>query len=334
MDLAHLGSGRWSGAQVHFVYGPVPGAGAQPAKLTVILEFGLRDFLPADFAALAAEWGKLSTIADRAYSSQLRIALKRSGFALDPKGRTSLLRVRSRMNHEVGPWRLSQLLLDPTSKDASFHTKFAKAVLDDQLTADAALNAKDYMLLWGRVQSLLTPPSSIPTGSPPSPQIPPSIQAPSVIDHRGSLTGMSIPQQACAGKDKTAIRDELAMQQCTWCHSTETNTTFQHVTNRPAKGASFLSGFLAGQHPENAHNLHPSLEDLYNGNSNVVWWASFNYGGFSPGRAGACNPEVVPVVRKFHDLARRVLFLVAIQQKGANGKIGADAGKFSTSFSQ
>jgi hypothetical protein len=334
MEHAHLGSGRWSGAQIHFVYGLVPSNNAKPKNLTVILEFGLRDFLAADFAALAAEWGKLSTVADRAYSGQLQTALKRSGFALDPSGRTSLLRVRSRIDHEVGPWRLSQLLLDPTSPDPSFHTKFAQAPLDDQLVTDAARNAADYMLLWGRVQSSLTPPSSIPRGSPPSPPVPASIQAPSVIDHRGSLTGMPIPQQACAGKDKTAVRDELAMQQCTWCHSTETNTTFQHVTNRPVKGASFLSGFLAGQHPENAHNLHPSMEDLYNGNRNVVWWASFNYDSFSPGRGGACNPEVVPVVRKFHDLARRALFLVAIQQKDTNGKIGADAGKFSTSFSQ
>ena len=154
----------------------------------------------------------------------------------------------------------------------------------------------------------------------------------SVIYGSVQQEGMGMPPGLCYAS--TATRDVLALQQCTWCHTTESNTAFHHIKNRYPKGSSVPSGFLAGLHPSDGTTLHPRLSDLYYANPQVVWSTDpdFHYDTY-PG--APCNTRVrASVTHRFHDIARQTLFLANISVGGISPLLLLDSvpEPFSTSF--
>ena len=323
MDLARMGNTR-SGAEMHFVYGlkPIPHATVAP-DVFVILEFRLPDFTPTDFRELARTWATLKTSAGPNYVTDLARALGQAGFSADPNGTapTRLLRVSSRFNHSVtGPtWNLSQLTLDPGSADASVQSQFAEANLEDQLLPNA-IQLPSYPALFAATPSLAAENTLfLPIGA--------ELQAFSAITYTANDV-VRPPDGVC---DAEANRSVLALQQCTFCHTTETGTDFRHITNRMPGAPSRLSTFLAGT----GTTAKPKLSDLYYG-TGPVRKVTLNYKEFHHAADGNCTiADPKPVVRRFHDIARRTLFLAAILTEPLpNGpfKVISTASRFGTTM--
>ena len=335
LDLAHLEGSSWVGAEIHFAYGLVPARDATlPQQLMVILEFELPPFDRPSFKTLAQTWSGLSSASDDLYASQLAGALRASGLSLDPDParRTRVVRVNSRMNHALaaGPWLLSQLVLDPASQDPAARTAFARAKLNDQIRGDLAPDA--WVNLWQQAQS------AIQSGKLAYP-IPDNLLENSSLTYNilfqdgpsgiEVALGMGTPPGVCNASE--AVRNVLALQQCSWCHTTETKTQFAHLPNRLPQDSSVPSGFLVGK----GNNLHPSLTDLYYGHENVVWPVTIpytTYGGPPSCQTQAAN--LANAVRKFHDVARRTLFLAAVQVEADFHRARSPAEQFSTSFTE
>jgi hypothetical protein len=328
MDLAHLDGNQWTGAEIHFVYGliPAPGVGVPPS-LTVILEFELPEFDRATFQTLAKTWIELSRVPDGQYAGQLLGALRSSGFSPD-QGATRLIRVRSRMNHMIngGEWRLSQLLIDPASSDAATRTHFSPAKLNDQIHLDVEQNSKLYLGLWQKVKTAVD--SGVLEY-----KIPDELLEESSVRYVPPTQGLGTPPGVCDASQ--TARDVLALQQCTLCHTTESNTCFLHIPNRLRTRASVPSGFLIGQNPQSGMNLHPSLVDLYYGEQKVVWRVTLSYTTYGGRADGPCETVVSKQVsRNFHDVARRTLFLAAVQTDSILHNARPLANQFSTFFTE
>jgi hypothetical protein len=323
MDLAHLEGGNWVGAEIHFAYGLIPDPGESLVQLMVILEFELPIFDRPCFKALAQTWASLSKAGRDQYAIQLVDALRASGLSLQAGRPTRVRRVRSRMNHELaGPWLLSQLVLDPQSKDTTAHTKFAPAKLDDQISKDLAPDSWLNLCLWRKVEAAVRAGQ---LGFPIPDQL---LEKPS-LGYGILRQGMGTPPGVCNASE--AVRNVLALQQCSWCHTTETKTQFAHLPNRLPQDSSVPSGFLVGK----GNNLHPSLTDLYYGHENVVWPVTIpytTYGGPPSCQTQAAN--LANAVRKFHDVARRTLFLAAVQVEADFHRARSPAEQFSTSFTE
>ena len=307
MDLAKWDGTNWSGGEIHFAYGLLPNGGAIP-RLTLILEFEIRALSRPDFKSLAQVWGDLSNASDDDYAGSLVAALKASGFTLDMVQPTRTVRVRLRMNHEVQPgvWLLSQLVLDPAAADPAAHTTFTPARLNDQVGHRVNPDSKTYLALWRKVESVVGQNKL-------EYQIDAELLEDPQVEYRIEDEGLGTPPGVCNASE--TVRNVLSLEQCTWCHSTETGTEFNHVPNRNPAAAAVLSKFLAGQHPLYGATLHPDLTDLYYGNPAMVWVVKVPYQTYT-GKPGApCNVPADPkptAVRKYHDVARRTLFLAAL----------------------
>ena len=324
MDLAQWDGGHWVGAEVHFAYGPTPSSGGGPPNLTIILEFEVPPYDRQAFKKLAQTWSGLSNAPDGQYASQLQDALRSSGFSLGNGGGTRLVRVRSRMNHEIagGVWRLSQLMLDPASPDPAARKAFAPAKLDDQIHPAVKQDSKLYLGLWQKVQSVVQSGVSQYT-------IPAELLEGDSMKYNSDPQGMGTPPGVCKASEE--VRNVLALQQCSWCHTTESGTVFQHIPNRPLHSSAVPSEFLVGK------TLHPQLADLYYGDPKAVSSVPVQYTTYTGLAGKPCQTAVSPpatVVRKFHDVARRTLFLAAIQTDPLLHNLRPTANRFSTFFTE
>ena len=304
MDMAQLGSAA-SGAEMHFLYGRSPGPGATTApEMLVILEFRLPDFKPDEFRNLGRTWARLKTSPPENYVADLGAALRQAGFSADPNRPdfpTRLRSVSSRFNHPFRPaiWELSQLTLDPASTDPMAHSQFAQAYLEDQLRPNA-----DQLPSY---PALFTVTASIMAGGALHVPVGPDVQAPSAITY-DAVDVVTPPSGVC---DAEANRAVLATQQCTFCHGSETGTAFAHITNRAPGAPSRLSTFLAGT-GRGKSTAHPNLSDLYYA-TGPVQTVTLDYKEFHRAADGNCTiADPKPVVRRFHDIARRTLFMAAI----------------------
>jgi hypothetical protein len=316
MDLAQWDGKVWSGAEIHFVYGVTPAPDAAALNLTVILEFQLPPYDRSSFKSLAQTWSDLSTVADGQYAAKLLNALASSGLSLGQKNASRVSSVRLRMNHEIRPgvWRLTQFVLKPGGN------AFSPAKLTDQIGAQVKPDSRLYLSLWKKAQSVVA-----------SGRL--QYAVPDELLEAASMTynvpdqGMATPPGVCNASE--AVRDVLALQQCSLCHTVESNTVFAHLPNRDRNQSTVPSGFLIGK----GKNLHPSLVDLYYGEDSVVWPVKVPYTTYTGPAGGPCaTPTVSPVCakRKFHDVARRSLFLAAVQTDSPLTNGLPQAIKFST----
>jgi hypothetical protein len=226
MDLADFQNNQWIGAEIHFAYGLKPAADAsRPQNLLVIMEFRLPGLKRTDFKDLALIWSKLSDAKDTEYAGKLLDALRASGFSLQGANLTKLLRVSSRVNHAIASnrWRLSQLALDPTLEDDSAHRTLALAPLEDQLSPNIPENSIAYLKLWHQMPK----PSGVGVQHI---TIEPNLNAGPSITYSLDVLG---PRPGVCGIDTN--RDVLAIQQCTFCHTNETDTTFVQIS-KPTSG--------------------------------------------------------------------------------------------------
>jgi hypothetical protein len=102
------------------------------------------------------------------------------------------------------------------------------------------------------------------------------------------------------------------LQQCPGCHTVETETKFAHIPNRGDSESSHLSTFLTGS---DRGVLRPNLEDLYNGSN--LKTVNVKYDTY-PAASGCMTAVIseVPAKSKFHDIARRTLFLAGVIADG------------------
>jgi hypothetical protein len=297
MDLATWSptDSRWTGAEVRFVYGLQPDEKESTLqnreKFTVILEFTLaaRDW--AGFQRLAQKWMDLSKMTPQKFLIGLKEAIAQSGIE-----QSTVVRMRTNRDN-VGPrWEMSQYEFLPKKG-------FAAAPLTDQLNSDYARagNAayEKYVKLWkglpgnSKRESII-----INSGLLASPKI------------RYTNQSLSMPEGACnqfSGPEFTRDRNILALQQCTGCHTNETNTCFQHITNRLRNGSSQLSKFLVGNNPR------PTIHQLGSTDTAAVYHVTVPYEVEAGTASKACSyTPAPPADRYFHDLGRRALFLAAV----------------------
>jgi hypothetical protein len=326
MDLASFDGKRWKEAEIHFVYGLRPSTpGGAPQNLTVILEFELPSYDGPAFKDLAQVWSDLSGASDDRYAGQLLAALRSSGFSLAAGTASKAILVRSRTNHEVAAnaWRLSQLVVDPASEDVAARTVFSPAKLNDQISRDVKPDSRLYLGLWERVQTVVASGQLAYT-------IPVELLEGPTMPYVIPDQGMGTPPGLCNAS--RVVRNVLALQQCSGCHTAESKTVFAHIPNRSRIAPSIPSGFLIGQGAASGKNLHPSLVDLYYGNEKVVWPVTIGYQTYA---GGSCQTATNSMANcKFHDLARRTLFLAAAKTGTVLPNFLPAAGKFSTFFTE
>jgi hypothetical protein len=326
MDLANFDGQKWTGAEIHFVYGLTPAPQATgPQDLMVIMEFELPAYDRLGFTKLAQAWSGLSAVAAPQYFSQLLGVLQVSGLSLGQNRPTKAVRVHSRLNHAVmaGVWRLSQLLLDPAAPTPAERSMFSPAKLDDQIKKKVQQDSRLYLDLWNKVEGVVQ--SGVLQYA-----VPDELLENPSVSYEHLPQSMGTPPGVCKASEEA--RNVLALQQCTWCHTTESHTLFAHIPNRLPNASSVPSVFLAGQDPQHGSNLHPSLVDLYYGEPTVVDSNSFTYTTYE-GAGSPCGTAVTKqIVRKFHDVARRTLFLAAVQTDTAHNNGRPSADPFSTSF--
>jgi hypothetical protein len=301
-------SGTWKGAELRFVYGLLPAAGDKgPPLFTLILEFVLPDMDWKTFKKQAAAWEALSApgLSNAAFNAALKNQVVNSGY-----DRPRLVRIR--LNRGISKdsdsprWQFFQWSFR-TSEDSLGRLQMpVPAALDDQISDEQEAIGDEkpgYLKLWD------TPdvPQLIP--------IPTALLAFNTMYHARDF-GLSTP---VAIKNPSArIRDILALQQCTFCHTVETGTKFQQVTNRTHDGSSTLSSFLIGN-----NQPKPTLADLQDPNSPALDRFCLSYCTSSDRPAKACpmppadscqaaGLKLSGEQRYFHDLGRRMLFMAAL----------------------
>lgn len=308
---------RWTGVEVRFVYGVIPPESAITIDgwnlFTIILEFTLEPLDWRHFEKLAGKWLALSETPRDAFVDKLREALDDSHLDKSPL-------VRMRMNRSVGGtrWALSQY--EFTAK------KFAPAPLTDQIAmkyrtaAPGTDNYKTYLQLWIPKTPLPAFSMKIPIDSAMLEESDFTYTTETLETPRGTCGQFSQPQFA-------STRNILALQQCNMCHTGETDTNFNHISNRLRKGRAQLSPFLVGNTPK------PTIRQLWYGLSDAFFPANVHfYAEQSPGVP--CPAASTGADRNFHDLARRALFLSAVLKSPKQSQENVNIIQtFSTDFS-
>ena len=316
MDLAEWDKNRWKGAEIRFVFGRLPheiDPGKAP-KFTLIVEFVLPDMDWKTFLALGREWQSLA-------SNPGAEAIK----AILNKHLVHCPKVRIRINRsDLGSgWNLSEWDFSP--KKGHTAPVFALMPLDGQIaieTLNAAPNSPDfkkYVALW------TAPLEAVSARSMSLQNLP--LQHSDFL-YSASPQGMPTPLGVCDANP--TIRNILALQQCSYCHTSETNTDFTHVGNRlTTQTKSPLSKFLTGG------SAQPALEQLFFGDTGL-FPVQVKYQTYTAATGGSCTaPTTRTVQRNFNDLARRALFLSAVlsaSKKPTKASI-ASIQSFATDFS-
>jgi hypothetical protein len=295
MDLANWSGVQWVGGEIHFVYGPISKSSVQ--NLTIIFEFELPDFDRPTFKELAQTWIDLGTAPDDQYVAKLRAALRSSGFALLPGDKVRIQRLHVRMNDEISAqfWRLSQTILDRNS------ATFVPVKLDDQMPLNPSPNL--YAKFWPVAQTHTAPGINHIT-------IPDNllVQDASIL-YGDSDQILGMPPGVCDSSQSKTIRNVLALQQCTRCHTLETGTVFTHLANRSPEASEVPSAFLIGKDS----NPHPTLKQLYYGDESAFLSVKIDYTHYTGSGRGPCNTATsTSTTRRFHDVARRSLFIAAV----------------------
>ncbi len=316
MDLAERNpkTERWKNAEVRFVFGRLPDGG-KLKKFTLIFEFRLAERSEPEFIELAKKWQALSAVTGDDYLSQLKAALKESRFES-----SDYIRIRTNRALEDELWRVTEWDLEPRrlpkSVSALFeqiNPKYSEAPYDPRDVKNKG-PAAVYRSIWNASTAPGGVSMKLPRGMP-NDIFPLSLN----YDFR-DLTLMGTPQGLCGASPK--VRNVLALQQCSWCHSSETGTRqFVHIANRQPRTSSALSTFLTGTKlaPGATSIPLPSMEDLYYADKADTAAVPGSYCTYVSDSIisdprGQCLKVTTPPApnRRFNDLARRALFLAEV----------------------
>ncbi|MDX2178147.1 MAG: hypothetical protein SFV18_01060 [Bryobacteraceae bacterium] len=286
LDLGHWDGTQVRDAELRFVYGPQGGA-----NLTVIVEFVFKPMSWEQFRNFAYDWRRLSLKecdADKfggCVATLTRWQLAKS-FDL----------VRVRVNFDLNNdkrWSMAQWVFQ--------NAELKRTKLDDQMSPTCMdPNCQQILEAWkaataqGARRAPMTATEELASYN-------------LLLEPGGKLpsVGMAQPAKAC-GPGAVRARNILSLQQCTHCHSGETNTKFTHISNRgPGQTAATLSEFLVG------NEMAASLDSLSSGTAAYV--AQVKVWRSEPKPGGGCTvPASKPIERRFHDLGRRRLFLASV----------------------
>jgi len=279
MDLAHWNNvdKKWHGAELRFLFGGNWVTEAKrPVDLTLIVEFELEALSWKEFRDLAGLWkcdGESSCVP--AVLTWAREA-----------GRLRDVRIRANYNL-VQEWRMQQWKLDRVGG-------WRETLLDNQLDQSCykkdTEECADLYTEWDRIVK--------------------EPQAKTWNITTESLLMMGAFYGKTAGvmpmlKDKLDEhpRRILGLQQCTQCHLGETNTEFNHVSNRkPSDATAKLSRFLEGNGPGPTDTIKDIAERAFPVSLTV------------PGLKSKLE-------RAFYDLGRRRMFLASVLCSGAEYNI-------------
>lgn len=290
LDLAtwSQSSDRWTGAEVRFVYGP-KAATNEAIRFTLIVEFRYAPLTWGEFQGLANKWAKLSAtnvpLTSASFGSLLANVLEDVGLGV--RGAFELVRIRANYRSTGGQWFLLQWNLNANSQ-------WASAPLDDQIDPDCYDGkgkpaCSNLPKIWDQIAA--TPDVTrwrIPLGSGLSPSFAQYVEG-------------TRPMRFLPGRSQDEPRRILSLQQCTQCHRPETGTDFNHVRNK-VSGApvAVLSSFLAGAGGSNPNPSYESLMDRTAATPVTLQVQTANGSG------------TTTVLRHFHDLGRRRLFMAAL----------------------
>jgi hypothetical protein len=333
MDLADVPphgekNPRWRNAELRFVFGRKPDFSAAKAPgFTLIFEFRLPEFGQPDFIAYANAWYAVSQASGPNYLTQLQAALKASRYTQSDFVRIRINRDQGNDQWVLAEWDLKRSALPETLSP-----------LDEQINEKYSNNESDptrtYLNLWKANLGLAATKASfvLPKSSPED--IYPKTAQYLFVD--GTFLGT--PKGLCAPPQH--VRNVLAQQQCTSCHSTETCTRFMHISNRLPGSSSRLSPFLIAGADQGPTISLPSLADIYYADNKdhqdhkVIDIVSGQYATYTPDCAGTQQP----FVERFHDIARRALFLSEVVLLGEHGgpadkiNLAAQLSEFHTSM--
>jgi hypothetical protein len=318
MDLAKWDekTKMWTGAELRFVYGPArvpPAHIVQP--LTLIAEFVMPPLNGRTFRALAQAWFDLSRATPDALVGGLKHVVDQCRIGESPL-------VRLRLNHETGtgPWEFAEWDFGPAKSRAAPCGEadtnrslpgglFEPWPLQDQITARATKEGTEeksaYLELWARSESSVPNKAGI--------TVPPCLRERGTVSYVKGARGMPIPTEVRNADLQT--RNILSLQQCSFCHSSESGTKFMHISNRSPDQNSKLSGFLTGK-SGNAERL-PAIDELCSkpqASYAKPFRVKVHY--TTTARGVGSKSERAKVIRCFNDLARRGLFLSAVLMAG------------------
>jgi hypothetical protein len=223
--------------------------------------------------------------------------LRKTGF-----DRSESARIRVNYSQDGPEWRLAQWDFRPHAARAA-GAGVSQSPLTDEI-ADKFINAKpgsdhyrDYLKLWPKDATYV--PGQI--------HVPERLFPASALQYDAGDPAMPTPVNLC--RANPAVRDVLALQRCRGCHAKEAGAIFTQISNRPADKPSILAHFLIGNNPQ------PTLKELYYATQANVFYTKVRYDTYvgtaeSPTR---CDQKVTKCeTRRYHDLARRALFLAAL----------------------
>jgi hypothetical protein len=318
MDLGVWGSKgagqpeAWSNAELRFIYGLKPLK--NPGRFTLIVEFVLPDMGWTAFRDQASQWKALGPPSVTANSLQRELAR-----VIEQTGYRNAATVRLRANCDVGgKWRFSEWVFhgaagtSPGSfelSDLDFQVNNAymqpTLVTDRATSAEATQRFETYATFW----EATTDPSS-PVSVDPK-------MAVKTADYSFSqqIPFLSPPPTLAYSTLLGLRRNVIALQQCTGCHARETNTNLQHVSE-----SGDISRFLL----PNRKAWNPTLEDLTLPCSDAtcatldvpIQYCSTITTRVAPSGNDTINcpspTQPTSEHRRFHDLARRKLFMATV----------------------
>lgn len=276
--------GKWTEAELRFVYGLRPSDANFEPHMTIILEFVLPSFDVPCFRGLAQRWKDLPAVTDGSFPDKLSNLLEATHYRESVSGRI-------RLNYDIQrSWRFLEWDF-PDLKNAPGDPN---PKLEDQVNSDyMSPDNKAYLALWTNNVQAAQERILIPE---------------SLLGGDGTYQS-DILRPPDSGHAYPITRNVLALQQCRYCHTDESNTLFVHIQNRQPNDNSQLSGFLLGtQKYASVIPQLPTIEQLYAQPEPkpilTVKIPCDVYQG--PG----CTSG--PITRRYHDLARRGLFLATV----------------------
>ena len=271
----------WEKAELRFVF-------AAKKDFTLIVEFVLPELTWTEFQNLAKEWARLSTLElnTAAFAPQLLKVVNAARTESAPKVRLRVNRLHTPQQWRLGEWDFT------AGQTFQPNVKLQPSVLDQQLKA--TVDKDTFLDLAAKTPSDAT-----------SVDMPANLLSSGLKQYSPSKYAMPIPVGVSLDDPRnTNLRNMIALQQCTWCHTTESGTNFAHINVGKTPGSAALSPFLIG-----ARKDKPAIENLFYANcgDGTIWCTELDY---YPG--GDQSQPVQHVTRRFHDLGRRLMFLSAV----------------------
>ena len=245
LDFAKWNSstGNWENPELRFVYAPTN----NNVKFRLILEFVLEPMDDPSLRRLAKDWYALSSLKGVPFLSKLK--------SITTERKIAYARLRTNFNPPGhGQWSLAQWEFRSGSNDQKPLTDQVYSDCTESLTAGEPTRPQDctqFKDVWVALLSEKSPLPHLPFSWPIIyPKLVPTTMSYGEADILPVPEGLgpaAVPAQAPRILD---ARDLLAVQQCSFCHGSETDTNFTHVGEKRPDGTRELSKFLTGTNPK------------------------------------------------------------------------------------